>query len=95
MLKRHIELANTLGLKQGENEGEFDFRKRLFTEVYQEDAMEAMEILFCIEDYRELMQSDRSYILMARDAYNSGKLGFQKFLKGFGIDPAMRYQNKE
>lgn len=93
MLKRHIDLANTLGLKQGIDESEFDFRKRLFLEVYPEDAMEAIEILFCIESFSQLMQSDYFYVPMARDAYNSGKLGFQKFLNGFGVDPAIRYQN--
>ena len=67
--------------------------KRVFVELYPEDALEAIEILFNVEKYSDLNQRDMIYIPMARDCFNEGVDGLWKFVDGFrDNDPAIPYQ---
>lgn len=92
MLQHHIEIANYLGVKQESNESEYDFRKKAFVKMYESDAMEAFEMLFCVKNYRDIHERDRMFIMMARELHTKdGEKGLWKFVKGFGVDPALPY----
>lgn len=93
MLPDHIELAEFMGVKQNSNEDEYTFRKRAFVKMYPEDAMQAFEMLFCVNHYTEISDKDRMFIVMARDCHTKdGEKGLWKFIKGFNsYDPSKPY----
>ena len=95
MLKNHLDLAKAMGLIQDPTESEYDFRKRVFIEVYPEDGLQAIEILFCVESYSDLRQKDMIFITMAREMSVKGEEGLRKFLKGFASnDPSIPYASE-
>lgn len=92
MLKHHIEIADFFKLKQQPNETEYDFRKKVFVKLFPEDAIEAIEMLFCVEHYTQLHERDTIFIVIARKSYDQeGEKGLWKFVNGFSVDPAKPY----
>jgi hypothetical protein len=91
MLVTHLKLVNSAGLIQTDKETEFDFRKRCFLEIYPEDGMQGIEILFCVDHYSGLRHQDMQFIALARKAENEGAEELKKFVNGFAQDPAIPY----
>jgi len=95
MLQHHIKIAEYLGVKQEPGQSEYDFRKKAFIKMFPEDALEAIEMLFCVKHHTELHDRDRMLIVAAREAYTqAGEKGLWKFVNGFGVDPAKPYMRE-
>lgn len=92
----HEELADFLGIRQSATENEYEFRKRIFLELYPKGRNEALEVFFCIGDYLELSEEHKDLVNELKGTFEvqESKHTLEAFLNKFKEDPAEFYKKK-
>lgn len=94
-LDLHKQIAEHYAGTQNADEGDYEYRKRVFLKIYPIDGLKALEMLFCAHSWKELLERDSIFITMAREMhFEEGEKGLIKFLKGFADDPSIPYFKK-